>query len=226
LTSPFGKVVARAIGLAQREIHGGNSESRLEEVDIYAPGLGHNAIGAAHYLRHFSPYEAKVTSLTLPNLIGNLGNKAVLLARYSISAQYRDGGLTDLDSPTLRESVLSREADVKGSERAMRRRQLEAMITMLGSGQAGAMLDSSWIRRALAEILDDGVPVTVPLAHNARITQNTHTILPDEHPNLERLDIKSGVEGKKIDLISNEFVTLGSLLALSGAKRALELKRT
>ena len=222
ITSPYGKVAELAISVAEQKLHGNPSQGGFNNIDLYAPGLGHNAIGAAHHLRHFTKYE--VASVTVPNLIANLGNKAALFARYTpLKDTYREPGQKNLpDATALQEAKISQEADVMGSERAMRRRQIKAIAAMLRSKQAGAMLKSDWIRDAIEDLLDGGVPVTVPLAYNARITENTDTILPHGHPNLERIDIKSGVEGKGVGLISNEFVTLGSILALRGMRRAFD----
>jgi hypothetical protein len=181
--------------------------------------LGHNAIGVAHYLQAYSPYE--VTSLTTPNLIANVPGKAKLLARYSILQNFREPGEVDLESGTqlaLPESAIGIQADRLGSEKAMRSRNVRAMLMF---DYLTGMMRSGWIANAMESLLNDDVKVTIPTAYNARITEFTDSILPDYDPGLERISIKSGVLGKNANLMTNEYITLGSILALYGARRAI-----
>lgn len=221
IPTPFGKIAEKVIDRVQREIHGGRSETQYGQVDIFAPGMGHNAIGVAHYLQEYSPYE--VTSLTTPNLIAGISNKAMLLARYSIRQHYHEPGDVDMEAgtePLLPEAAIAVQADRIGSEKAMRSRQLQAMLRF---DHLTAMMKSGWIKNALESLLKDEVKVTVPLAHNARITEFTPSIFPDYDPDLEVIHIRSGAKDKYADLMTNEYVTLGSILALRGARRALGL---
>lgn len=216
-TSPFGKVASEVIDSVQRELYGTDAQPQIKRLHIYAPGMGHNAIGAAHFLQFqgFGDYE--VASLTTPNLIAGIRNKAQLLARYSIMQNYREPGIVDLAGGALPESLASRETDRLGSEKAMRKRQFGAM---LGFEYLSAMMHSRWIAKAVGDLLETGTAITVPTAYNAKITEKTDEYLPVWHPGLERISIKSGVTGKNANLMTNEFVTLGSVLALRGAMRA------
>jgi hypothetical protein len=170
ITSPYAAIVKRVISAAQTEIHGTHSETQLSDVHLFAPGLGHNAVGAALHLQKNADYH--ISGLTLPNLIAGVPNKAALLARYSVRQHYREPGIVNLEG-TLPESTLSTQADANGSERAMRKRQLRAMLNF---EQMTAMMKSEWIGKALNQLLSEYVAVTLPTAYNARITS-----IPKQH---------------------------------------------
>jgi hypothetical protein len=229
-TTPWGSVAEAALKFAEDEIHGPSSQQKFENVNIYAPGLGHNAVGAADYLRWV--WGRRIASMTLPNLIADMRQEfitkpevlarkldiAKTFARYSIFQHHNDTPNVTLDSGlVIPESALRAKADILGSGSHMRKNQTRALFDF---ADMRPMVRSDWIGEKINEQMDEGTKVTLPRARNAAITARTDNVIDTLHPNLTYIIMESGVEDKNADLMTNEYVKLGSILGSVGAARA------
>lgn len=213
VTTPYGMVARALIGKVDEITQGPGHLDLIERIHLFAPGLGHMAVGAAQFIETELPEH--VRSITTPNLILGQAGKIDLLRHYTIDSSVGEAPKIQIATAVMPESAIAAEADKAGSERAMRQRQIVAMLNGL---HLAAMYKSDWTTHALADLARRGANVTVPLAQNASPTANTRYHLPTDSPNVLVINVASGVKDKKAELMTNEYVALNSLLALAGVK--------
>lgn len=216
--SAYGKLAERVVAQAQDMIHGSKSDTQLQRLHVHGAGLGHAAVGAAsHFLWHD---KYRLSSLTTPNLIAGVRSRATLLAQYTL--HQHSGQAPNIVAPDSRrvcEPELLQQSDTLGSERAMRSRQLKAILE---TRQTKPMIRSNWLRTVLDKIAEQDVPITVSAAENARICQNTARYLPLGRPSLAQISIAAFPNEKaaKADLMTNEYQRLNTALTAIGVGRA------
>lgn len=219
--SPFGSLVRQAIGEASQKL--GHD---VETVHFFGAGMGHNVIGAARYLSEVKAF--KIGSITVQNLVMGQRSRRELLAHYAGPGE-KSGKPAGIGIPTnengeeytrISEPLLRHEIDGKGSEKAMRMRQVKAMLNM---GYFKGMAKSAWLHQSIHTLaVQRKVPFTVANAHNSSLTQRTKKYLPEESANFSFIDVV-GIDDQRPYMMTNEQAALGAVISILGVKKALEL---
>lgn len=221
-TSPMGRIYKAVADFAQEKFHGKDSETQFTELYGYEHGMGHELVGAADKIQAESD-KYRFKAIILPNMVSNVNNRVLLLARYSLMAnmgkesEFDPGKYVEIPEPLFRYTL-----DKNGAELMMRIRQIKAMA---GLFDPGAMVRSKWIQEALVRIADSGVATLAPISVNARIARNTVNVFPHGHPNFWMLPVIAK-KGEKAGLITNENYSLGAVLWVEGVKFAEELEKS
>lgn len=231
-TSPMGRIYKAVADYVQEKHHGKDSETQYDELYLYEHGMGFETVGAADWLQTNDP-DRRVKGVIIPNMVANVNNRVLLLARYTAKAKFEGPphfdvleenfekeGYKIIPEPLMRQ-------DFEDAELAMRKRQARAMLGVLNSG---AMVRSGWLREALERVVENGAAVTAPISVHANIVRDTIDILPHDHPNFWMLPVTAvkKFEGEKqyATLDTNENYGLGAIELVEGVLFADDLDQT
>jgi len=213
--TPFGRLALAGIRRAEQE-----SGQQFERIHFFGAGMGGKALGAAEAVATGSDYE--VGSVTLMNLTMNEDNAGALLAKYATRSKV--GEANDLTVPAdwvpLLEPLIRREIDGRGAELGMRIRNVKAMLNALATT---AIVNAKQAPRTIETLMEQGATVTVANAVNEAMVQETNKALPQNDDQFHYVSIV-GVEGKKVNMMSNEQAALVATVSNLGI--ANHLRRT
>jgi hypothetical protein len=212
----FGRVALEGIEFFDFIRSGYYGSPKIKKVHFFGAGMAHNTAAAAHYLQTRQDKYA-VGSLTMMNLV--MGERlAKMLPDYSVRQHAGEAakvilppGYTRIEEPIMRQEI-----DRKGTEFAMRKRQVRALADL---SYMQGIARSSNTQRKIEELIQDGTVVTVGNAYNGTMTAATNERLPVGEKGLHLTDIV-GVEGKKVGMMSNEHSALVALMIAIGIKNA------
>lgn len=215
---PAYQIALKAIEKAQDIMHGPNSETQISGVHLSGDSLGaSNAIGSATEIMHSSD-KLQILSVKAQELI--IGKKFLQLAKgFMLSKQV--GETSDIsipeNFPRIPEPALRRAIDAYGNELWLVPRMLNAMSKL---SYLVGLTRSARIVQDLETLLAYDVPITVGLAKNSGITDETSSFLPPkEESGLNLINIEA-VAGQKIDHLADEHVALVGVMNALATRRA------
>jgi|GEM_PF-2254140 len=212
--TPYGELTMKAIGKAERIVRERYGTAGFDRIHFFCAGMGAKALGAAAHLLNNTDKE--VGSVTLMNL--SLGEASLLDRGYKYGTRHMEGEASKLllpqeeDYVRIPEFTVLSELDKHGAELAMRLRMIKAGYNVR---RVQAIMNAKEGVHYIEKLMDNGSSVTVANAINEGMTTQTSRYLPVGDGQLFRTDIV-GVDGKKVNEMTNEHGTLVALISNLG----------
>lgn len=225
--SPATRIATEALFHAQTLLHGSNGETQVDKLHTYGASLGaSNNVGASRGLAETSDRH-QVLTVTAQELI--MGPQSLVqladgfLFRNTVGDPPSLGPLSRLH-PRILEPALRRAIDAHGNELTMFPRIINAMLKL---SYLSGLTHPRKIAGDVENLLDRGIPVTVAVAKNSRLTHQTPSYLPQSEENL-RLITVTGHDQRVGHLIDEHTALTAAVIALGiqkARKKSVETAR-
>lgn len=212
--TPASRIALEAINIAQQQLHGTHSETRLDKVNLYGASLGaSNAIGAVEGLLSKDIIVPTVTAQEL--IMGPTSFIPDVVKRFMVTGRVGEpssaklpNNFSEIYEPQIRQSV---DDNDKGNELAMFLRRVQAVkpTYLRGLAHPEDTVDT------IENLLDNNVALLVALAENSSLTHQTRNYLPGDE---EKVITVRGKKGQFADHIIDEHVALTAIITALGIK--------